>query len=70
MFLLNLLVTLLNRTGEVTSEKKPWEKDNSWLINASIVPEFKVSQVYYTDMFESENLTTSITDISFVVTKV
>ena len=70
MFLLNLLVTLLNRNGEVTSEKKPWEKDNSWLVKTSILPEMKVSQVYYKDRYEAENLTTGITDISFVVTKV
>lgn len=71
MDLLRLLITTLNRSGEIEPPPTPpWEKDNSWLINASIVPEFKVSQVYYTDMFEPENLTTSITDISFVVTKV
>ena len=66
MDLLRLLVTTLNRNREI----EPWEKDNSWLINATIVPEFKVSQVYYTDMHGVENLTTGITDISFEVTKV
>lgn len=71
MDLLRLLVTTLNRNVEpVPPVTPPWEKDNSWLINTSIIPEFKVSQVYYTDMYESENLTAGITDISFEVTKV
>ena len=71
MDLLRLLVTTLNRNREIEPPTpKPWEKDNSWLINATIVPEFKVAQVYYTDMHGIENLTTGITDISFEVTKV
>lgn len=71
MDLLRLLVTTLNRNVEpVTPVTPPWEKDNSWLINTTIIPEFKVIQVYYTDMYESENLTAGITDISFEVTKV
>ena len=74
MDLLRLLVTTLNRNREIVPptppEPPPWEKDNSWLINATIVPEFTVKQVYYTDMHGPENLTTGVTDISFVVTKV
>ena len=68
--LLKLLVTVLNRSGETETKKKPWEKDNSWLIKAQIQPEIKVSQVYYKNMYTSENISTSIADISIVVTKV
>lgn len=68
--LLRLLVTILNRNGEIESGKKPWEKDNSWRISPKILPEFKVSKAYYRDMYSSENITAGITNVSFVVTKV
>ena len=65
--LLHLLVTLLNRSGGPRSEKEPWEKDNSWLINTKIKPEISVKQVVYKDMDTSENISAGITDISIVV---
>ena len=68
MFPFNLLMMVLNRSGE--PEKQPWEKDNSWLINAGIKDiVFGVQQVYYKSMYGAENLLVSISDISFVVTK-
>ena len=68
MDLINLLLSVLNRSGE--KEKEPWEKDNSWLIRTSILPEFRVSQVFYKSRYSDENLNAGISDVSFVVTKV
>lgn len=68
--LLTFLTTILNRSVEVQPEKKPWEKDNSWLVPVGIKPEIKVSQVYYKDMYNSESISTGISDISILVTKV
>ena len=68
MDLINLLLSVLNRSGE--KEKEPWEKDNSWLIRTSILPEFRVTQVFYKSMYANENLNAGISDVSFVVTKV
>ena len=69
MFSFNLLMMVLNRSGE--PEKQPWEKDNSWLINTGIKDiMFNVTQVQYKNTYTSENILAGITDISFVVTKV
>ena len=68
MNLINLLLSVLNHGGE--KEKEPWEKDNSWLIRTSILPEFRVTQVFYKSMYTDENLNSGISDVSFVVTKV
>ena len=68
MDLINLLLSVLNYGGE--KEKEPWEKDNSWLIRTSILPEFRVTQVFYKSMYANENLNAGISDVSFVVTKV
>lgn len=69
MFPFNLLMMVLNRSGE--PEKQPWEKDNSWLINAGIKDIiFKVTKTKYNDVFTSENISTGIVDISFVPSQV
>lgn len=68
--LLRLLVTILNRNGENQNEKKPWEKDNSWLLQTKIKPEINVTKVYYKDMYNSENISAGISNITLLVTKV
>ena len=68
--LLRLLVTILNRNGENQNEKKPWDKDNSWLINTKIKPEITVTPVIYRNMYTLEKISTGITDISITVIKI
>lgn len=56
---------------EFTPELVPIEGFVEESLGASIVDiSFEVTQVYYSNMYETENIETSITDISFVVTKV
>ena len=64
------LLTILSPKGSRQPELKPWQKGNSWLLKPSILPEFTVIKVFYKNMYTSENISSSITDISFVVTKV
>ena len=67
--ILRLLTTVLSRGGE--PEKQPWEKGNSFLISASIADlVFNVTPINYRTGHNIENLVASITDLSFVVTKV
>ena len=69
MFPFNLLMMVLNRSGE--PEKQPWEKDNSWLINAGIKDiMFKVTPLSYKSGYDTENISTSISDIVFGVQQV
>lgn len=68
MFLLNLLVSVLNRGGE--QEKQPWQKGNSELISVGILPEFTVTQIAYRAMYEVENISTAISDLFFNVQQV
>lgn len=66
--LFQFLVTILNRSGE--SEKKPWEKDNSWLINTNLVPSIIVTPISYRNMNSEEHISTSASDIALSVTQV
>ena len=66
--LLQLLVTILNRSRE--PEKKPWEKDNSWLINANLVPTIVVTPINYRNMYTQEHISSGVSDITLVVTKI
>ena len=59
--LLQLLVTILNRSGE--SEKNPWDTGIKDIV-------FNVIQVQSRKSYTSENISAGITDINFVVTKV
>lgn len=68
--LLKLLVTVLNRREEIETKKKPWEKDNSWLINTNLVPSIIVTQVHYKNTKSEEIISTGISDITIVVTKI
>ena len=69
MQLLKLLVTILNRNQEV-EEKKPWDKDNSWLIKSQIMPEFVVKKIESKNFYNDERISTSISDIFFKSTQV
>jgi len=66
--LLQLLLTILNRSGE--PEKKPWDKGNSELIKAAIIPTIVVTPIWYIKKNSEEHISTSISDIAIVVTKI
>lgn len=55
---------------EFTPDLAPPEAHAIEHISVSILPTFVVQQVYYQSVYAPENITASITDISFVVTKV
>lgn len=63
--LLQLLVTILNRSRE--PEKKPWEKDNSWLINTNLIPSIVVTPIAYKNIASEEHIMTSVSDIALSV---
>lgn len=63
--LLQLLVTILNRNVE--PEKKPWEKDNSWLINTNLVPTIVVTPISYRNMYTQEHISAGISNVALDV---
>ena len=64
------LLTILNPKGSRQPELKPWQKGNSWLLKSSILPEFTVIHVFHKHMYTSESISSGITDVSFIVTKI